>query len=75
MHKNNGAAKVFSETAIPKLPKTLSKVGIFLKLKLRINEKFNLPQMLSLTFKTLGNSKKQRFLLLSYVQISKLFKA
>ena len=75
MHKNNGAAKVFSETAIPKLPKTLSKVGIFLKLKLRINEKFNLPQMLSLTFKTLGNSKKQRFQLLSYVQISKLFKA
>ena len=29
MHKNNGARKVFPETAIPKLPKTLSKVGIF----------------------------------------------
>ena len=44
------------ETAVSKLSKTLSKVGIFLKIKLRINEKINLPQMLSLTFKTLGTA-------------------
>ena len=53
MHKNNGATKVFHETAIPKLPKILSKVEIFLKIKLRINEKINLLQILSLPFKTL----------------------
>ena len=56
MHKNNGAAKVFPETAIPKLPKTLSKVGIFLKIKLRTDKKINLPQMLLLRFKTLGTA-------------------
>ena len=53
--KNNGATEVCSETAVPELPKTLSKVGIFLKIKLRINEKNNLP-LLSLTFKTLGTA-------------------
>ena len=57
MHKNNGVTNVFPETAIPKLPKTLSKVGIFQKIKLRINEKINLPQMLSLTFKSLGTAR------------------
>ena len=56
MHKNNGATKVFPETAIRKLSKTLSKVGIFLKINLRIKEKINLPQMLLLTFKTLGTA-------------------
>ena len=29
MRKNNGATKVFPETANPKHPKTLSKVGVF----------------------------------------------
>ena len=56
MHKNNGAIKMFPETAIPKLPKTLSKEGVFLKIKLRINEKISLLQMLPLTFKTLGTA-------------------
>ena len=56
MHKNNGATKVFPETTIPKRPKTLSKMRIFLKIKLRINEKINLPQMLPLTFKALGTA-------------------
>ena len=51
MHKSNGATKVFPEKATPKLSKTLSKEGIFLKIKLRINEKINLAQMLSLTLK------------------------
>ena len=50
MHKSNGATKVFPETAIPKLFKTLSKVEILLKIKLRINEKINLPQILLLMF-------------------------
>ena len=53
-----------------KTSKTLSKVGIFLKLKLWINEK---SADLVADFQNTGNSKK-RFLLLSYVQISKLSK-
>ena len=56
MQKSNGATKMFPEIAIPKLPETLSKVWIFLEIILQINEKINLPQMLSLTFKTLGTA-------------------
>ena len=56
MYKNTGATKVFPKTAIPKLPKILSKVGIFLKIHLQIKEKINMLQMLPLTFETLGTA-------------------
>ena len=60
MHKNNGATKVFPETATPQLPKILSKVGIFLK---------KYAADIVADAQNTGNNTKQRFLLLSYVQI------
>ena len=73
MHKNNGATKVFPETAIPKLHKTLSKVGTFFKNKI-VNKRENQSAAdVIADVQNTGNSTK-RFLLISHVQISKLFK-
>ena len=74
MHKSNGATKVFPETAIPKLPKTLPKVGIFYKNKIANKRENQSAANVVADVQNTGNSTKQRFLLLSNVQISKLFK-
>lgn len=66
MHKNNGATKMFLETPIPKLPKKLSNVEIFNKIKFKYTQNFteheiNLLQILSLTLKTLGTAQNTFF--------------
>ena len=73
MHKNNGAAKVFPETAIPKRPKTIQNWDFF-KNKIANKRENKSAADVAADVQSTGNSTKQRFLLLKYVQISRLFK-